>query len=197
MVSCKESCLTLCDPMDCSPPGSSVHGILQQEHCSGSPFPSPGDLPNPGIKPGLLHCRRILYCLSHRNIEGSNLLADHEISVASYNRSFFSPQWNRILQKSKEAAEGRSSSNSKHGSKTLASTRVCMCGAPALPPSSERQEPHFNVRNFSTYKVVEENEILQVLRKSTSKTSLKLLPVAYHTSTKNNQLKLFFEKPHI
>ena len=24
-----ESCLTLCDPMDCSPPGSSVHGILQ------------------------------------------------------------------------------------------------------------------------------------------------------------------------
>ena len=23
------SCLTLCDPMDCSPPGSSVHGILQ------------------------------------------------------------------------------------------------------------------------------------------------------------------------
>ena len=24
-----ESCLILCDPMDCSPPGSSVHGILQ------------------------------------------------------------------------------------------------------------------------------------------------------------------------
>ena len=26
---CSQSCLTLCDPMDCSPPGSSVHGILQ------------------------------------------------------------------------------------------------------------------------------------------------------------------------
>ena len=24
-----QSCLTLCDPMDCSPPGASVHGILQ------------------------------------------------------------------------------------------------------------------------------------------------------------------------
>ena len=24
-----QSCLTLCDPMDCSPPSSSVHGILQ------------------------------------------------------------------------------------------------------------------------------------------------------------------------
>ena len=36
--------------MDCSPPGSSVHGILQQEHWSGESFPSPGDRPNPGIK---------------------------------------------------------------------------------------------------------------------------------------------------
>ena len=26
---CAQWCLTLCDPMDCSPPGSSVHGILQ------------------------------------------------------------------------------------------------------------------------------------------------------------------------
>ena len=24
-----QSCLTLCDPMDCSPPGSSVHGVFQ------------------------------------------------------------------------------------------------------------------------------------------------------------------------
>ena len=43
---CAQSCLTLRDPMDCSPPGSSVHGIFQ-EYWSGSPFPSPGDLPNP------------------------------------------------------------------------------------------------------------------------------------------------------
>ena len=28
-VKVAQSCLTLCDPMDCSPPGSSVHGILQ------------------------------------------------------------------------------------------------------------------------------------------------------------------------
>ena len=30
---------TLCDPMDCNPPGSSVHGILQQEYWSGLPCP--------------------------------------------------------------------------------------------------------------------------------------------------------------
>ena len=36
--------------MDGSPPGSSVHGISRQ-YWSGLPFPSPGDLPNPGIEP--------------------------------------------------------------------------------------------------------------------------------------------------
>jgi len=40
-----------CDPMDCSLPDSSVHGIPRQEYWSGWSFPSPGDLPNPGIEP--------------------------------------------------------------------------------------------------------------------------------------------------
>ena len=42
---------TLCNPMDCSPPDSSVHGILQAKHGSELPCPPPGDLPDPGIKP--------------------------------------------------------------------------------------------------------------------------------------------------
>ena len=33
----------------------------RQEYWSGLPFPTPGDLPNPGTEPGLLHCRPILY----------------------------------------------------------------------------------------------------------------------------------------
>ena len=36
-----QSCPTLCDPIDGSPPGSPVPGILRQEHWSGLPFPSP------------------------------------------------------------------------------------------------------------------------------------------------------------
>ena len=40
-----------CDPMDCSPPGSSVHGILLASMLEWIAIPSPGDLPNPGIKP--------------------------------------------------------------------------------------------------------------------------------------------------
>ena len=47
-----QSCLTVCDPMDYSLPGSSVHGIIHQEYWSGLPCPPPGDLPDPGIKPG-------------------------------------------------------------------------------------------------------------------------------------------------
>ena len=39
-----------CDPMGCSPPGSSVHRILQEEYWSGLPFPPPGHLPDPEIK---------------------------------------------------------------------------------------------------------------------------------------------------
>ena len=47
-----QSCLTLCDPMDSSlhqaPPSM---GFSRQEYWSGLPFPSPGNLPNPGIEP--------------------------------------------------------------------------------------------------------------------------------------------------
>ena len=46
-----KSCLTLCSRWTVAHQGSSVHGILQQEYWSGLPFPSPRDLPDPGIKP--------------------------------------------------------------------------------------------------------------------------------------------------
>ena len=45
-VKVAQSCLTLCDPMDCI-----VHGILQARILEWVAFPSPGDLPNPGIEP--------------------------------------------------------------------------------------------------------------------------------------------------
>ena len=43
---------SFCDLMDGSPPGFSVHGIFHAKYWSGLPFPSPGDLPDPVIKPG-------------------------------------------------------------------------------------------------------------------------------------------------
>ena len=59
-----QSRLTLCNPMDCSLQGSSVHGILQARKLEWVAIPPPGDLPDPGIKMNLLHCRQILYPLS-------------------------------------------------------------------------------------------------------------------------------------
>ena len=49
-----QSCLTLCSPMNCSPPGSSVHEFPRQEYWSGLPFPTPGDLASPGTEPSSL-----------------------------------------------------------------------------------------------------------------------------------------------
>ena len=46
-----QSCLTLCDSVGCSPPGSSSMGFSRQEYWSGLPRPPPRDLPNPGIEP--------------------------------------------------------------------------------------------------------------------------------------------------
>ena len=45
---------TLCDLVDCSLPGSSVHGIPQARILEWVVFSPPGDLPNPGIKPASL-----------------------------------------------------------------------------------------------------------------------------------------------
>ena len=45
------SCLTLCNPVDCSPPDSSVHGIFPAGILGGLPFPPPGDFSDLGIKP--------------------------------------------------------------------------------------------------------------------------------------------------
>ena len=47
-------CPTLCDPMGCSPPGSSVHGIFQARIVEQVATSYRGDLPDPGIEPASL-----------------------------------------------------------------------------------------------------------------------------------------------
>ena len=62
-----QSGLTLCDPMDCSPPGSTVHEIfparIKGVCCH---FLLQGIFPTKGLTPVLLHCRQILYRLSYK-----------------------------------------------------------------------------------------------------------------------------------
>ena len=51
-----QSCSALCSPARLLCPW----GVSRQEYGSGLPFPSPGDLPDPGIEPSLLNCRRFM-----------------------------------------------------------------------------------------------------------------------------------------
>ena len=78
------------EPEDCGLPGSPVHGIPRPEYRSGWPFPSPGDLPEPGINPGLPHCRQSLYCLATREAHGVVLIrpSTHVIKAALNARWF-------------------------------------------------------------------------------------------------------------
>ena len=43
-------CLTLCNPVDCSPQAPLSMAFSRQEYWSGLPFSSPGDLPDPGME---------------------------------------------------------------------------------------------------------------------------------------------------
>ena len=62
-----QSCPILCNPVDCSPPGSAVHGILQERILDWvAMLSSRGSSQPRGSNLGLPHCRRILYCLSHQ-----------------------------------------------------------------------------------------------------------------------------------
>ena len=62
-----QSCLILCNLMDCSPPGTSVHGILQARILQWVAISfSLLNLPDQGLNLGLLQRRQILYCLSHQ-----------------------------------------------------------------------------------------------------------------------------------
>ena len=76
----------LCDHIDCSPPGSSVHGDSpsRQGYRSGLPCPSP-DLLNPGSNPGILHCRQILYQLSHQGSPNRDQWTHIALSLSEFN----------------------------------------------------------------------------------------------------------------
>ena len=81
-----QSCPTLCNPVDCSLPGSSVHGILQArilEWVAGSCSLLQGIFLTWGSNPGLLDCRQILYHLSYREAPKATVcIANRGITVA-------------------------------------------------------------------------------------------------------------------
>ena len=85
------SCVTLCDPRDCSPPVSSVRGdSLGKDTGVGCHTLLRGIFPTQGSNPGLQHCRQTLYRLSH---QGSLFLEQH---FPKCTRIFFFPVYNSL-----------------------------------------------------------------------------------------------------
>ena len=64
--------MSLCDPMDCSPPGSSLHGIFQARILEwlGCHSLLQWIFQTQELNPGLLHCRQILNLFLRANFPG-------------------------------------------------------------------------------------------------------------------------------
>ena len=78
---------TLCDPMDCSLPGSSVHVILQERILEWVACPSPGDLSDPGIKSMSLMSSALAsgFCTTRATARSNSLaLSKHELTQSSF-----------------------------------------------------------------------------------------------------------------
>ena len=86
-----QSCPILCDPMDCSPPGSSVHGVFQARGLEvGCHFLLQGIFLTQGLNPGIPHCRQMLYPPSHQGSPWTliSLFLEHLLSKL-YSYKFF------------------------------------------------------------------------------------------------------------
>ena len=71
VCSVPQSCPTLCNPMDCRLPGSSVHGILQARIPEWVAMPSSRGSSQP--RDWIPHCKRILYHLSHNSCQSEDV----------------------------------------------------------------------------------------------------------------------------
>ena len=85
---CTQSCLTLCDPRNCSPPGSSVHAIFPGKNTGVDRcLLLQGISPTQGLNPGLLGCMQILYRVSYKGSPRDSYKVSSMSSVL-YSRSW-------------------------------------------------------------------------------------------------------------
>ena len=86
-----QSCPILCDPMDCSPQSSSVHGDSPGKNTGvGCHALLQGIFLTQGLNPGLPHCRWILYHLSHQGRVNNTILCLRE--RVSINKALETPR---------------------------------------------------------------------------------------------------------
>ena len=93
-----QSCPTLCIPWTGQAP--LFMGFFRQEYGSGLPFPSPGDLPDPGMEPKSPALQEILYHLSHQGSIVMVVSTKKDAQCESWELSFI---WGKMKTATREA----------------------------------------------------------------------------------------------
>ena len=93
-----QSRATLWDPMDCSPPASSLNGISQAKYWDGLPFLTPGEVPEPGVKAASLALAGRFFTTSFSNVFTSYFPA-HHIPIIASNKIFIASKFACIFSK--------------------------------------------------------------------------------------------------
>ena len=140
-VKVAQSCPTVCNPMNCSLPGSSVHGILQARilECSSSLLL--GIFPTQGLNPGFLHCRWILNHLSH---QGSPTMTNLDSKQIKKQRHHFA---NKVLHSqsyvfSSSPLRCGSWTTKKGECKRIDAFKLCFCRRLLRIPLTARRSNH-------------------------------------------------------
>ena len=122
-------------------------GFPRQEW-SGLPFPSPGDLPHPGIKPASPHCRWILYCWATR--EALQMCVYTHIIYNNYPVVILSGLWSTFINRVSPTHQGPSVENSYYqrphftdeDSESLRANKSTPQGCPGWACTSAPQQRH-------------------------------------------------------
>ena len=107
-----QSCPTLCDLMDCSCQAPLFMECSRKEYWSGLPFPSPGDLQGRtwASNLGILHCRDILYYLSHHRspvLQGINEFLSTKFGGMCFSAEIYLPDICNVCKRSQPTEKAK------------------------------------------------------------------------------------------
>ena len=148
-----QSRLTLCDPMDYSPPGSSAYGVIQTRILEwvAISFSRGSSL---GLNQGLLHCRQVLYYLSHQG--RPKYIHPHFSSVQPLIRvRFFATPWTAARQASLSITNSRSPPKPMSTELMMPSNHLILCRPLLLLPSIFPRVRVFSNESHQVAKILE------------------------------------------
>ena len=133
-----QSCPALCNPMDCSPPGFFVHGILQARILEWLPFPLPEDVPNPGIKPQSLALQADSLPFELQGSPSLPLTCSEHSCYPTAGQNHLMPSLFHIKCLVSHVTEYCTESENHNSSKCTGCSPLWLCSWPLPPPSITR-----------------------------------------------------------